>query len=143
MNIEQILTPHGTDINAWMHHIQASIPRTIIVNIDELRLSALQIKQESGLNILCRLMADKIGGRKNTPVADEKLTIIKSLIDPSIIVMIPHHMAKRLFRLSDKDLKELRMEEIVDYQQVSGTFVYHWDMLRSEWMAGTFKPLYQ
>ncbi|MCH8547384.1 MAG: hypothetical protein LAT80_00815 [Balneolaceae bacterium] len=139
-NLESVVMKKtGTDINSWMQPIQASIPRTIIVNIDELGLSARQIKQESGLSILCRLMVDKVYGRKTAPVSNDALDMIKPLIDPSIIVMVPHHMAKRLFALSDEDLKVLRIEEIVEYQEVSSTFVYHWDMLRSEWMGGTFK----
>jgi|GEM_PF-1551677 hypothetical protein len=138
MNIEQVLTPHGTDINAWMHPIQASIPRIIIVNSDELGLTARQIKQESGLNILSRLMIDRMRGRKGASATEADLNLIKPLIDSSIIVMVPHHMVKRLFGLSDEDLKVLRTEEIVEYQEISGTFVYHWDMLRSEWMGGTF-----
>ena len=133
----------GTDINAWLYPIKASIPRTIIVNIDELGLTTGQIKQESGLSILCRLMIDKVHQRKTAPITNDTLNVIKPLIDPSIIVMVPHHMIKRLFALSDEDLKVLRIEEIVEYQEISGTFVYHWDMLRSEWMAGALKYIRQ
>ena len=139
MNYNQIKTPQGTDINAWLYPVKASIPRLIIVNVDQLGLTSGQIKQESGLGILSRLMSDKVYGRKAAPVSNEALELIKPLIDPSIIVMVPHHMAKRLFALTDEDLKVLRTEEIVEFQQINGTFVYHWDMLRSEWMGGTFK----
>ncbi|MEX1135389.1 MAG: hypothetical protein WEB89_00720 [Balneolales bacterium] len=138
LNNNHVITPHGTDINAWMQPIQASIPRTIIVNSDELGLRARQIKQESGLNILSRLMINRMRGRRGASATETELNLIKSLIDPSIIVMVPHHMVKRLFGLSDEDLKVLRTEEIVEYQEISGTYVYHWDMLRSEWMGGTF-----
>jgi hypothetical protein len=129
----------GTDINAWLYPVKASIPRLIIVNVDQLGLRPGQIKKESGLGILSRLMSDKVYGRKGAPVSNEALDLIKPLIDPSIIVMVPHQMAKRLFTLSDENLKVLRTEEIVEYQQINGTYVYHWDMLRSEWMGGTFK----
>lgn len=139
MNYNQIATPQGTDINAWLYPVKASMPRLIIVNVDQLGLTSGQIKKESGLGILSRLINDKVYGRKASPVSYEALDLIKPLIDPSIIVMVPHHMAKRLFALSDEDLKVLRTEEIVEYQQIIGTFVYHWDMLRSEWMGGTFK----
>ena len=139
MNYNQITTPQGTDLNAWLYPVKASIPRLIVVNVDQLGLSRGQIKQESGLGILSRLMSDKVYGRKASPVSNEALDLIKPLIDPSIIVMVPHHMAKRLFALTDEDLKVLRTEEIVEFQQINGTFVYHWDMLRSEWMGGTFK----
>jgi len=139
LNNNHVITPQGIDINAWLQPIQASIPRTLVVNIDELGLPARQIKQESGLDILSRLMSDNIYGLKAAPVSNDALNIIKPLIDPSIIVMVPHHMAKRLFALSDEDLKVLRTEEIVEYLEISGTFVYHWDLLRSEWMSGTFK----
>ena len=139
MSFEHVLTPQGTDINAWMHPIQASIPRTVIVNLEQLGLTRGQVKRESGLGILCRLMADKVYGRKAAPVPHDVLEVIKPLIDPSIIVMAPHHMVKRLFALSDEDLTVLRTEEIVEYQQINSTFVYHWDMLRSEWLGGTFK----
>ncbi|NBC64636.1 MAG: hypothetical protein GVY07_03080 [Bacteroidetes bacterium] len=137
MNIEQVLTPHGTDINAWMHNIQASIPRIIIVNTDELGMSASKIKKESGLNILSRLMIDRMRGRKGASATEAELNLIKPLIDPSINVMVPHHMVKRIFNLSDDILKELRLDEYVEYQVVSNTYVYHWDMLRPEWMSGT------
>lgn len=141
MSFEHVLTPHGTHINAWMHPIQASIPRIIIVNSDELGLSARQIKQESGLNILSRLMINKMKRGKGASATEAELNLIKPLIDPSIIAMVPHHMVKRIFNLSDEILKELRLDEYVEYQEISTTYVYHWDMLRSEWMSGTLNPI--
>ena len=127
----------GIDLGNWLQSITDSIPRTIIVNVDVLRLTDLQLRMESGLTIMARLLACNISRGKCKPMSSDQLSMIKSMLDPSMIAMVPHHMVKRIFNLSDDILKELRLDEYVEYQEVSNTYVYHWDMLRSEWMSGT------
>ena len=136
-----VMKDNGTDLGNWLQCITDSIPRTIIVNVDELQLTDLQLRMESGLTIMARLMAHTIQGGNCQPISADKLNMIKSMLDPSIIAMVPHHMVKRIFNLSDAILKELRLDEYVESQEISKTYVYNWDMLRSEWMSGTLNPI--
>lgn len=135
-----VMKDNGIDLGSWLQCISDSIPRTIIVNVDALKLTDLQLRMESGLTIMARLMANTIQDGNCQPISVEKLNMIKSMLDPSIIAMVPHHIVKRIFNLSDEILKELRLDEYVEYQEISNTYVYHWDMLRSEWMSGTLNP---
>ena len=131
------------DLTAWLGGVTSSLPRVIVVNVDSLGIADKQIRRESGRRVLSRLIAREFSGQANTLAASEKLEVIGSILDPSIQVYAPHHMARRIFGQTDSTLKLMREGQFIDFQRVAGVWVYHWDMLRAVCLSEKSSPKFR
>lgn len=142
---ERSAQPAGgeADQTAWLQGVISSIPRVIVANVDSLGIPDKQVRMESGRRILARLVAKEIGVGNSARISGEKLDAIESLLDPSIQVYAPHHMARRIFAQTDKTMALMRDGQYVSHQRLAGVYVYHWDSLRSACLSEKSPPKFR
>jgi len=142
---ERPAQPAGGEVDqtAWLEGVISSIPRVIIVNVDTLGIPDKQIRMQAGRRILARLIAKELGGGDSAGIPGEKLDAIESLLDPSIQVHAPHHMARRIFKQTDKTLAMIRDGQYARHQRIAGVYTYHWDSLRSMCLSKTSPPKFR